>query len=186
MSRCFKFTARSCEVLGAPQEQSIGNFNRVVTNLVVRREQRLFPNMEFTCSGNITQWTFVARDTGIEQTTYHPSLQIWRQVDQNSYTNPVHTSLFVSYESKERDNVHVLTLEPPLRVEEGDILGIYQPLNGSVEVLYQESSGPVNLVVENILGTTDGPAPTSVFGLVSISENDWPLVTVEFIREWPL
>ena len=173
-------------MFGAPQLQTIGNFNRVVTNLVVHNEQRLFPEMAFTCSGNITQWTYVGGERTVEaEKIYHPMLQIWRQVDKTAYVNSQSTSLFISYESRDRANIHIVNANPPLRVEEGDILGIYQPPESSVIVYYQETSGPINLAMDRVFSSTSsGPAPTSVFGLVTAQANDWPLITIEFISEY--
>ena len=117
---------------------------------------------------------------------YYPMLQIWRFVDKGAYISSQSTSL-LSYDSGERANIHVVKANPPLRVEEGDILGIYQPPESSIVVYYQEASGPINLAMDRVFSSTSsGPAPTSVFGLVTAEANDWPLITVEFISEYRL
>ena len=85
------------------------------------REQRIFPDINFTCSGNLIKWIVggeIASYVGAE-------LQIWRRIDvgENSYTK-VGSSVLQATDSV-NENVYEYTPNTPLEFQEGDILGVY-------------------------------------------------------------
>ena len=139
------------------------------------RELRIFPDISFTCSGNLTKW-IVAGQTDDK---LGAELQIWRRsnVGQNNYTLvgssvlPVSTSSFAG--------VYNYTPIPPLEFQEGDILGVYQRSGGGrVRVYYQETTGPANYQYSS---NVDPPLGIEVLTGPSLVTNqyDYPLVTVE-------
>ena len=140
--------------------------------MVVRdHQQRVFPDIKFTCDGSITKW-IVGAGTG---TGSSPSseLQIWRRSGADSYTKVAYTQL-TAQSSINNSNVYEYVPSSPLGFQEGDILGVYQREDSSVIPYYQESTGPVNLrqsgehdFALNCLTTTQA------------TEYDYPLVTVE-------
>ena len=106
-----------------------------IYNVVRRkRELRIFPDINFMCSGNLTKW-IVAGEASDD--TLGAELQIWRRsnIGQNSYTLVGSSVLPVS--SNSFVGVYNYTPSTPLEFQEGDILGVYQ-------VYYQETTGPAN------------------------------------------
>ena len=143
---------------------------------MVRRERqlRIFPDISFTCSGNLTKW-IVAGETDDQ---LGAELQIWRRsnVGQNNYTFvgssvlPVSTSSFAG--------VYNYTPNPPLEFQEGDILGVYQRNGMRVKVYYQETTGPANYQHSSNVGPPLG-TPVLIGPSLVTDEYDYPLVTVE-------
>ena len=143
------------------------------------RELRIFPDINFTCSGNLTKWIF----GGEIKTAVGAELQIWRSQNQelvpNSYTFV--GSCVLPVWSPNSEGVYNCTPESPLAFEKGDILGVYQRGGGSrVEVFYQETTGPPNYryLTDHEL---DVDPPLSLFAInaTRINNVDYPLVTVE-------
>ena len=141
------------------------------------REQRIFPDVHFTCSGNLTKW-IVGGETG---NNLGAELQIWRRSNggQNSYTKIGFSVIPTSVS----DNNHVYEYipNPPLEFQEGDILGVYQR-NGEnrTGVYYQETTGPRNYRPPSNSNDVDPPAPDTLITVTLVSSQyDYPLVTVE-------
>ena len=104
-----------------------------------------------------------------------PELQIWRR-DSGGESSYIKANFSLLTPNATSDpNVHEYYPDAPLEFQEGDILGVYQPERGGSQlvVYYQDNSGPDNYREFN------ASAP-SVFTLGStITQNDYPLVTVE-------
>ena len=144
------------------------NINRVV---VRDRQQRVFPDISFTCNGSITKWIVGAGTGGGSSPS--SELQIWRRSGADSYTKVASTQL-TAQSPINNSNVYEYVPSSPLGFQEGDVLGVYQREDSSVVPYYQESTGPVNLrqsgkhdFALNCLTTTQA------------TEYDYPLVTVE-------
>ena len=142
------------------------------------RELRIFPDINFTCNGNLTKWIFggeIENNVGAE-------LQIWRSQNQtlmpNSYTFV--GSCVLPHWSPKSKGVYNCTPESPLEFEKGDVLGVYQRHGMKrVEVFYQETTGPPNYRYPYDLNT-DPPLSLPVISATRITEYvDYPLVTVE-------
>ena len=163
-----------------------GNAQLVNTLTFRDRELRLFPDISFTCGGYITKW-IVGGQAIMEEGNFDlPELQVWRLTgtDGNSYIR-IHTSFLVPNEPTSIMNVHEYYPDPPLQVTAGDIIGLFQPQysDSRFVVFYQETSGPSNVVIEDI----DPAPPTGLSGISACSnENDYPLVTVEFSEYFDL
>ena len=136
-------------------------------------QQRLFPDIWFSCNGSITKWIVGAEVRG---GTHQPELQIWRRdsVRGNSYTKANFSLLTPNVTSN--PNVHEYYPDTPLEFQEGDILGVYQPevADSQLVVYYQDNTGPRNYRQNNI----DPPAPLT-FTNTGDLQYDYPLVTVE-------
>ena len=145
---------------------------------VTRRnnQQRIFPDIHFTCSGNLTKW-IVGGETG---SNVGAELQIWRNsnVGENNY-NKVGSSVLQATDPDD-DHVYEYIPNPPLDFQEGDILGVYQRGGrGRMRVYYQETTGPENYCRPGNLNT-DPPAPDTLIGATLVTNQyDYPLVTVE-------
>ena len=110
-----------------------------------------------------------------------PEVQIWRKSSQNesedSYVKidsiPLNTTI------KNRSSVVELNLHPPIRVQEGDILGVYQPRynESSLSIRYQVRDGPINYAVEQQNSTLSSMTLVNPF----ITNFGYPLVTMQII-----
>ena len=163
---------------GFPSESQIRrqilqvNINGVVSR---PRTQLIFPEIRFTCHGFITKWIVGAQaSTGIM--TEMPELQIWQaHRGTNTYNKTAYSLIIPNETSHLNTHVHKYILVPPLEVNIGDILGVYQPqVELSRLVLYnQKWSGPVNYAA-------DGNTPLSTITAVGNGDGyDYPLVTVD-------
>ena len=147
------------------------NINRVQRR---ERDQRLFPDIRFTCNGFITKWIVGATlNEDLIDTGGLPELQVWRSAGGDSFTKRnfnIFTITNVPF-----TNVYEYTLTSPLEFQEGDILGVYQPRQSDSQlvVYYQEDDGPGNYR-QNRLNTA-----LSTFTLMDARDFDYPLVTVE-------
>ena len=132
-------------------------------------EQRLFPNITFTCNGSITKWIVGAEPSNNGQ--LKPELQIWRRISLDTYTKISFSFLTPNVTSY--PNVHEYIPNPPLEFQEGDILGVYQPTTAEeLRVYYQEDTGPVNYRDFDSTApstfNTDGPDSRYYYPLVSV------------------
>ena len=144
----------------------------------VRRllQHRIFPDINFTCSGNLTKWIVggtVGNDIGGE-------VQIWRRNigSENNYTKVGFSILQAT--DPDNDHVYEYIPDPPLEFQEGDILGVYQQRGeGRMRVYYQDTTGPANYRRRGSVDV-DPPAPATLNGpTLVVSQYDYPLVTVE-------
>ena len=137
-------------------------------------QHRIFPDINFTCCGNLTKWIVggtVGNDIGGE-------VQIWRR---NTGSNNDYTKVgFSILQATDPDNDHVYEYipDPPLEFQEGDILGVYQQ-RGDMRVFYQDTTGPANYRHPGNVDVVP-PAPATLNGAtLVVSQYDYPLVTIE-------
>ena len=150
-----------------------GALNVNINNVRRRDEQqRLFPDIIFTCNGSITKW--IVGGTTNDGKNRTPELQIWRNTGGSNYTKANFSNL--SSSTPVSNNIVEHTLSTPLEFQEGDILGVYQPrhMDSALVVYYQERDGPVNFR-NNMLDS----ALTAVNLDNLDNQYDYPLVTVE-------
>ena len=139
-----------------------------------RVQHRIFPDINFTCSGNLTKWIVggtVGYGIGGE-------VQIWRRNNgsENDYTKVGFSILQAT--DPDNDHVYEYIPDPPLEFQEGDILGVYQG-RGNMTVFYQDTTGPANYRRPGNVDVVP-PAPATLNGAtLVVSEYDYPLVTVE-------
>ena len=147
------------------------------------RQLRIFPDIKFDCplgKGYITEITFGAQTRESSDNNLLPELQIWRRNrNQDSYIR-IHSIPLIRNES-EISNVHEIRLNPPVEFMNRDTIGLFQPDvdKSQLVVFYQETSGPINLLVANNI---DQPSPTAVASLNDTSGNDYPLLTVNISK----
>ena len=138
------------------------------------KEQRLFPNITFTCNGAITKWIVGAGNVNISNSD-NSQLQIWRRGSSSNTTyNKIGASILIPNETS-HPNVHEYIPNPPLEFQEGDILGVYQPddTDNQLKLYYQENTGPLNYLRSNI-----NPPPPSWFALdIPTTQLYYPLVS---------
>ena len=144
-----------------------------INGVTVRnRQQRVFPNISFTCDGSITKW-IVGGGTGGSSSPLS-EIQIWRRSGVDSYTKVASTQLTAQSTTSDT-NVYAYVPSSPLGFQKGDILGVYQREDSSVVPYYQESTGPQNLRQSGLVNS----AATSITAPSLATEYDYPLVTVE-------
>lgn len=106
------------------------------------RQQRIIPDVKFTCSGTLQGWMFVAENKEGDE---YPELQIWRPMNAQStrYTKIHGTS--EAPVSTQHSNVYQHS-GISVHFREGDVLGVFQPegRRSRYSLSYQESGGPVN------------------------------------------
>ncbi len=101
----------------------------------------LFPSMNFSCSGNVTEWIFQAESS--EDGTELPRMQVWRE-------NPISVDVLnyllqstsgsageLSTVGASDSTVYKYVLESPVPVEEGDIFGVSLPPAENISLLLQ-------------------------------------------------
>ena len=153
------------------------NINSVASRFM---QQRLFPAIQFTCSGFVTKWIVGAHaKSGIvtDHELHMPEIQIWRRVGRNNYTK-IGSTVLSTEATQPTANVYEYAVSP-LMFQEGDILGVYQPLeeDSQLVVYYQENSGPLNYRQSGNVSTP--PSHIIYSGVPPASGHDYPLVTVE-------
>ena len=124
---------------------------------------RYFPDIGFTCNGNITHIIIGAKD---QNGTELPQICFWRPLDGGKYEQTGSSYSFVYDNANDPSNLRWYNLSQPIQVQNGDVLGIYQPMkmNSDLTIYYQKESGPPNYDNNGILN----------------NKNDYPLVSVIF------
>ena len=147
-----------------------------VTRDKLAEQQHIIPDMSFTSDGTLMRWRFAAEERGTNEGTMYPEFQIWRG-DGSSYTR-VNTTAGMPPTLTDHLNVYEYVLADPWPVQDGDILGIFLPVDGDthLSLYFQESSGPVNYNQ----GTSSALDVFSTTGADVMNLNFLPLVVVEF------
>ena len=87
--------------------------------------------MNFSCSGNITKWTFVARSQTGENRDQYPLFQLWRPSGTGQYERVYESSsdsgeMFLTVADEPGLTVAEYVPQNPVPFEADDILGVYQ------------------------------------------------------------
>ena len=97
--------------------------------------QWIFPNIKFTCSGEVSEWILRVNTTTTEPNDVHrsiPQISIWRvSVDfpeQTSYIQHSITNETLATVTVTDDSIYRYRLSQPVQVQSGDILGIVMPV----------------------------------------------------------
>ena len=131
-------------------------------------DDRFFPDIGFTCNGNITHIIIGAKhQNGMNLLR----IRFWRLSDGRECKQ---TGLFCSPVYNDANdpsttNLRWYNLSQPIQIQNGDALRISQPMESNSDLIlyYQENSGPPN---------------HNMNGNVRDEENDYPLVSVIFGR----
>ena len=150
--------------------------------------QRILPSVNFSCSGNISKWTFVARSQTGERHDQYPLFQLWRPSGTGKYERV--------YESSSDGGKFTVSEEPGITIGEysphdpvpfhsGDVLGVYQPGDDSDSRLsLMHVSVPTGFDHDNYVRWTEMSLvefTTSAQGV--FVGNDIPLVAVNTSEE---
>ena len=139
-------------------------------------ELSVIPTLNFTQRGRISSWTFAARRIlGINAANL-PSIQIWRPNKPATGAGGVQFRLVDSreiYLEDEEDEDLVVSLDSDMNVEAGDVVGINQPHNSEVLLLFGEGDqvnfigAPDSEVIDSSKFVTRRPLLTPEFLLSS-------------------
>ena len=115
-------------------------------------------NMTITSPGLLTKWTFAAKFNNKVKTDNWPELQIWRRYknDDTRYkkvagtsVKPRHTGYLNVFEYDLSDD--------PIKVETGDVFGVYQPRNTKAQYSLQfltandgSEAAPINYIINAV------------------------------------
>lgn len=138
---------------------------------VMMRSQIIYPNVAFSCSGNITKWIYSGLTS--KTNTGQPELQIWRQLNSSNYKKAGFSTLKVSNTTMHHD-VYEFIPKSPLPFQKGDIFGIFNPSNNQVDLQEQIGNGPLNLIYTSL-----SRAPSKITTTPATTKANFPLVTVE-------
>ena len=143
-------------------------------------EHRIFPDINFTCSGSLTKWIV----GGTVGNALGGEVQIWRRNNgsENDYTKVGYSILNAT--DPDNDSVYEYIPDPPLEFQEGDILGVYQQRgdDSRMRVFYHETTGPANYRRRSSVDVAP-PAPSTLNNpSLVVSQYDYPLVTVEICK----
>ena len=152
--------------------------------------QRILPSVNFSCSGNISKWVFVARSRTGEDHDQYPLFQLWRPSGSEKYEyERVYESSSdgARFTASEDSGITVGEYLPhdPVPFHNGDVLGVYQPGGDSdsrLSLLYV--SVPTDFGHDNYIRQTEMSLEeftTSAQG-VGVG-NDIPLVAVNTSEE---
>ena len=90
-------------------------------------QRRILPSMNFSCSGNISKWTFVARSRTGNQ---YPRFQLWRPNGTRIYRRVYESSDMSTMSGPSEFTVEEYIPPDPVPFEAGDIFGLYQSERG--------------------------------------------------------
>ena len=141
--------------------------------------------MNFSCSGNISNWTFVARSRTGQGRDQYPLFQFWRHDGKEKYERVYESNssvgVFGVTESESEFTVGKYIPNSPVTFEDGYIFGVYQPrrqdsrltmryasvTSGYGYPIYRRES---KMPLEEF--DTDGSPPRNDYPLVAVSTGE--------------
>ena len=151
------------------------------------REQCIFPGVNFTgCNGSITAWTIGVRWITGNGHDHFPYLQTWRNTGTDTYELVNSIELSVSGERSAGRYMINDTIDPPLKFQDGDILGVFQSRGffsqfrlhglpgGSSSLSYHIGTNQeVEPPFDTITITDNGVVPENSLPLVSVAISEF-------------
>ena len=142
----------------------------------VNDAQSIFPNISFICEAKVSKWIIGAQT---DNENHGPELQVWRlKPNTSAEYQLVYTSGELEVVSTTIANqVFEYPMDPPLTVQPGDVLGIYQPTFGrsKLTIYYEKDVGAEALYQTISTSQDEFPAPAQSVQ----THSQLPLVTVE-------
>ena len=91
------------------------------------QQQRILPSMNFSCSGTISKWTFVAWSRNSGNDDQYPRFQLWRSDGTEIYRRVYESSITSTLSGQSNFTVEEYIPNDPVPFEAGYIFGVYQP-----------------------------------------------------------
>ena len=155
---------------------TVGSFKRKT----FPQEQVIFPDIKFTCNGEVVKWIVGAKYDRVKNSVNYPEVQIWRPTGDSTYQKLNGTTIIPVDERRSR--IYEFIVDPPLPVQPGDVLGMFQPSKDNSKLLvdYDIGYNMWNLYFEL---DRDQVEPSHTF--ININSEEWmnaialPLISVE-------
>ena len=95
----------------------------------INKQQWIFPSMKFSCGGNITKWTFVARSQPDKDCDQYLRFELWIHSTNTTgrYERMYQSSVISTMSNQSEFVVEEYTPGTPVPFEAGYIFGLYQP-----------------------------------------------------------
>ena len=156
------------------------NINSVST---INRRQLVFPDIKFTCNGVITKWIVGVKDDSDNNDEDSPSPTNSWQLQVLRATGELNTYLRVDYTnigSLSGHGLFNLTVDSPLKVKKGDVLGVYyHRFTDRVSLYNQDTTGPQNYYYMGADYRLSNPLTEDIFSVIPVPVYYYPLITVE-------
>ena len=144
------------------------------------QQQLIFPDIRFTCSGVLMKW-IVGGEWNENTVDVYPDLQIWRPMGDNTYTRVHSTTISAAVEGG--NGVYEFSVSPPIPVQPGDVLGVFQPWSGRsrLQVDYDSSGRSMSYYMPIESDQVEPSHSTIAIGSAQglITDATLPLVSVE-------
>ena len=149
----------------------------------INQWQLVFPDIKFTCNGIITKWIVGVKDDR-DNNNEDPSsptnswqLQVlWAIGEPNTYLQVDYTNIG----SLSGNGLFNLTVDPPLEVKKGDVLGVYyHRMTDRVSLYNQDTTVSQNYYYMGVDYRLSNPLTDDTFSVTSVPVYYYPLVTVE-------
>lgn len=138
----------------------MGSVSSSYANVMHAGKQLIFPDIQFTCSGQVVKWIIGAWRSNKQWKQGYPELQIWRPIDSSTFKKVNGTLL--SAQAQGEDRIYEFVVSPPLPFQQGDILGVFQPTAASRRMqVYFDGSG------------------NSVYYYITDAENEISMIDIE-------
>jgi len=136
--------------------------------------QAIFPDIKFTCPGNLTKWSLAA--VPVLGGSRYPEVHVWRRgASARDFVRYKRNKLSADSPNP-TGRVYEAIRDPPLRFEAGDFLGVYNPTIPALSFRYQRNGGPRGYYIVG-LATAREEINLDSIG-VADNGNDYPLVSV--------
>ena len=119
------------------------------------KEMSVIPDLHFTKPGRVSGWQFAARRVSGSEGSAVPQIQFWRPVmgaerqsDVNMYTLISSTSMSDQDLRQDEDNVFFYQFRSDVDVEAGDVVGVEQPEDSQLFLVFQRSDQVINYVTD--------------------------------------
>ena len=132
--------------------------------LIPDSTQTVSPRTSFTCDGNVTKWIIRWQESSSSSLSF-PEIQVWRFSNEANATFQLVGNTAITAELGATraiaDRVFEFTVDPPLPVQAGDVLGIYRP-ESRIRLYYgaEESNEVLYQTVASSLTVFPDPTPT--------------------------
>ena len=156
------------------------------------RQLRLFPNITFTCTGNIVGWRLAAIN---HINRGNPELSVWRPDGVNRYakvTGQRIDSCTVAESTRTLGTstvmIHENTLDPPIPFEAGYVLGILFSSDNAasyIPLLYNVTRSDNSEGLVSYYESTRGSPPNDIFTLTAnnvAQDTLFPLISLEICK----
>ena len=143
----------------------------------INKQQWFFPSMNFSCGGNITKWTFVARSQPDKDCDQYLRFELWIHNTSKTgrYERMYRSSVISTMSNQSEFVVEEYTPGTPVPFEADYIFGLYQPQESRRRLCVVYVDVPPGYGYDNYHRASSSPT-FSKRG--STEENNYPLVSV--------